>query len=174
MPNSAGSALAEPASTPDRVRRHWPVLLLLVASLAVTALATRQTQQKVVANAQLEFVSATNEISLKVTERMEARKEILLGGAGLFAASDGVTRGEWHAYVQSLRVETNLPGVLGVGYAQIVPPEHLAQHEQEIHQEGFTNYHVWHNAEPKEPRPAYNTAIIYLEPPTGRNLRAFG
>jgi len=62
-----------------------------------------------------------------------------------------------------------LPGILGLGYARLIPPERLAQHLQEIRQEGFPDYHVW----PEGERAVY-TAIIYLEPFTNRNLRAFG
>ncbi|MCX6916767.1 MAG: PAS domain S-box protein [Verrucomicrobia bacterium] len=80
-----------------------------------------------------------------------------------------MSRADWRAYVQSLQVERQLPGIQGVGYALLIPPERLAQHELEIRQEGFPKYRVW----PEGPRAVYSS-IIYLEPFTNRNLWAFG
>jgi len=151
------------------LRHYWPALLLLAAGLVTTALVTHQTQRGVVANARREFEFAGHAIEIEVRERLRAHEQILLGGAGLFAASESVSRAEWRAYVQSLQVDRQLPGILGVGYALLIPPERLSQHELEIRQEGFPNYHV----KPEGQRAVYSS-IVYLEPFTNRNLRAFG
>ena len=48
-------------------------------------------------------------------------------------------------------------------------PEELAAHEQSVRDEGFPDYRV----RPEGPRDGY-TSVVYLEPFTGRNRRAFG
>ena len=53
--------------------------------------------------------------------------------------------------------------------ALFLSPDQLAQHIQEIRSQGFPNYHIT----PAGERTAYSS-IIYLEPFSGRNLRAFG
>ena len=146
----------------------WPALLL-AAGLVATTFATYQTHLNRVANSRREFEFAIQEISLKVKERLQDHEQILRSGAGLFAASERVTRAQWHAFVQSLQVEQHLPGILGVGYAERIPPERLAEHQREVREEGFPNYRVW----PEGARATYST-ILYLEPFTNRNLRAFG
>jgi PAS domain S-box-containing protein len=155
--------------TPGLVRRSWPALLLLVAGLTATAVATRHTQLEKVAEERREFNFACREIFLKVQDRLGKHEQILRSGAALFAATEEVSRAEWRTFVQGLQVEDHSPGIQGVGYAQLVPAERLAQHQQEIRQQGFPNYRVW----PEGERAVY-TAITYLEPFTNRNLRAFG
>jgi len=51
----------------------------------------------------------------------------------------------------------------------MVPRVQLEKHTREIRAEGFPDYRVW----PEGERESYS-AIIFLEPFTGRNLRAFG
>ena len=140
-----------------------------MAGLAATAFVTRHAYVDKTTAARREFDFACHEILLKVNDRMDHHEQLLRSGAGLFDASEAVSRAGWHAFVQSLQVEAHWPGILGVGYAQLIPPERLAQHQQEIRQQGFPDYRVW----PEGPREVYS-AILYLEPFTNRNLRAFG
>ncbi len=102
-------------------------------------------------------------------DRMRDYEQVLLGTAGLFAASQSVDREEWRDYVNSLRLHQTLPGIQGVGYAKMVPDVNKAAHEAKIRSEGFPGYVI----SPSGDRPLYSS-IIYLEPFSGRNLRAFG
>jgi diguanylate cyclase (GGDEF)-like protein/PAS domain S-box-containing protein len=100
---------------------------------------------------------------------MGAYALILRGGAALFAASTMVQRSEWRAYVETLHASGSVPGIQGIGFAEVIPPEELAAHLERIRGEGFPDYSV----RPPGRRALY-TAIIYLEPFRDRNLRAFG
>jgi len=102
-------------------------------------------------------------------DRMKDYQQVLQGGAGLFASSQSVERSEWREYVDALRLHQTLPGIQGVGYAEMVLPRDKAKHEARIRAEGFPNYAI----SPPGPRDMYSS-IIYLEPFSGRNLRAFG
>ena len=159
----------EPDSAPGQALSTWPALLLLAAGLVLTGLATRHTQQDLMAAARREFDFACHEIGFKVEDRLDDHEQILRSGAALFAATEKVTRAEWRAFVQHLEVEHQWPGIQGIGYAMLLPPERLAAHIQEFRQEGFSDYKVW----PEGERAVYSS-IIYLEPFTNRNLRAFG
>lgn len=102
-------------------------------------------------------------------DRMKDYEQILLGAAGLFASSQSVERAEWREYIDSLRLHLTLPGIQGVGYSQMILAKDKALHEAKIRAEGFPNYAITPTGE----REIYSS-IIYLEPFTGRNLRAFG
>ena len=67
------------------------------------------------------------------------------------------------------RMAERYPGILGVGYAVLIRPKDLAKHIASIRSQGFPAYTV----SPPGIRELY-TSIIYLEPFSGRNLRAFG
>lgn len=102
-------------------------------------------------------------------DRMKDYEQVLLGGAGLFAASDRVSRQDWRDYVDALRLHLTLPGIEGIGYTVMVPAMDKAAHEARIRAEGFPSYAI----APAGDREIYSS-IIYLEPFSGRNLRAFG
>src|SRR5690606_24559818 len=91
------------------------------------------------------------------------------GGAGLFAASEQVSREDWRRYVSRLRLDQNYPGIQGVGFARWIEPDERQQVIESVREEGFPAFTIW----PVGERDAY-TAIIYLEPFDWRNQRAFG
>ena len=150
-------------------RRLWPAWVILAASIILTILVTLYMKSDVNFQAKREFQFACNEIRGKIHDRLIAHETILFAGAALFDASDQVTREEWRTFTQRLNVESNLPGIQGIGFALRIPPDRLAQHVQEIRSEGFPDY----NVRPEGDRGDYSS-IIYLEPFLGRNLRAFG
>jgi CHASE1-domain containing sensor protein len=63
----------------------------------------------------------------------------------------------------------NLKGIQGVGFAIVVPAHELAAHTAWIRSQGFPEYSIW----PKGNRDVY-TSVIFIEPFSDRNLRAFG
>jgi len=84
-------------------------------------------------------------------------------------ASDSVTRHEWKLYIEHTLLEKTLPGIEGVGFCMIINKENLQTHIQKVREEGFHEYKIT----PEGDRDIY-TSILYIEPFSGRNLRAFG
>lgn len=101
--------------------------------------------------------------------RLLGQAQILRGGAGLFFASQEVTRAEFRGFVAQLALNESYPGTQGVGYAVMVAPADLEAHVAAVRAEGFPTY----NVTPAGTRDVYS-AIVYLEPFVARNLRAFG
>ncbi len=150
-------------------RRVWPAWVILAASVILTIVVTFYMKTDVDVQAKREFIFACNEIRGKIDARLQAHEQILFAGAALFDASDKVTREQWRIFTQRLNLESNFPGIQGIGFALRIQPDRLAQHVKDISSEGFPDY----NVRPKGDRDAYSS-IIYLEPFLGRNLRAFG
>ncbi len=119
--------------------------------------------------AEREFQQLGNEALEAIEKRMNNHRQILLGGAGLFDASNDVSRDEWQRYVQRLDLDSNYPGILGLGYSQVVQPDQLQIFEESLRKQGFAEFAI----KPAGKRDLY-TSVIYLEPFTGRNLAAFG
>ncbi|MDO8934260.1 MAG: CHASE domain-containing protein, partial [Rhodocyclaceae bacterium] len=115
------------------------------------------------------FDQEVSHIENAILQRMKSYEQALLGGVALFDASTSVERAEWRAYVTALKLAERLPGIQGMGFSLHIAAEDLPRHEAEIRAQGFSDYTVW----PPGEQTAY-TPIIYLEPFTGRNLRAFG
>jgi len=150
-------------------KQTWLAISLLFVGLLITLIISLMVKGEVESVAKSEFGFACEEIENKITTRLHAHAQLLRSLSILFEANDGVTREDWrNAYLHQM-INKNLPGIQGVGYSIIIPKNQLAAHQKKIRNEGFPNYSV----NPKGNREIY-TAIIYLEPFTGRNLRAFG
>ncbi len=144
-------------------------IYVLLTGLVLSFLLTFSTYRNVEKQANDEFLSVSKEVALRVEARLEAHVLILHAGAALFAVSDTVTRDQWREFVERTEVHISLPGIQGIGFSYIIPEGTLEQHIEQVRQEGFPDYTV----SPTYERDIY-TSILYLEPFTGRNLRAFG
>ncbi|HSG92091.1 MAG TPA: CHASE domain-containing protein, partial [Methylotenera sp.] len=145
-----------------------PMLILLLGlafSLQQYASATDQADAALKAR----FTVAFNEVTLHVIEKIEAYEQMLRATQGLFYASDAVSRQEFQKFAKELKLEVYYPGILGLGYVPLIKPEDKAKHIAQIRGEGFLNYQI----QPEGDRDFY-TSILYLEPFSERNLRAFG
>ena len=59
---------------------------------------------------------------------------------GLYVASENVERNEFHDYVSTLDLAKNYPGIQGVGFSLIIPPQKKARHIEAVRKEGFPDY----------------------------------
>jgi PAS domain S-box-containing protein len=141
----------------------------LLLGLTVTVIAWRSADAAVEANAQREFASQVAEVRDAIRERMLVYAQVLRGGAGLHAASGGITRSQWRAYVESLQLSLYYTGVLSLGVARRVSAHERADHEAAMSAEGIADYVI----RPGGPRPEY-TPVIYVEPADERNVRVLG
>ena len=169
MTESKPHSPSPPRGVEPTPRHPWLAWGVLIAGLIITVLAALHTKVTVEATAQREFDFICEEIQRHIANRLTASAQLLHGGAGLFNTSHTVTREEWRAFTERIQVEQQLPGIQGIGFALLIPPAQLDQHIQTIRGEGFPAYRV----SPEGARPVYS-AIIYLEPFSERNLRAFG
>lgn len=151
------------------LKNTWKAFALLFIGLVLTFAATTYTAKRVERRETNEFSLVCNELKTKIEARLHAHAQLLRSGSSLFMACDTVSRNEWKSFIEKSKLERNLPGVQGVGFACIIPKAQLQNHIQSIRNQGFPNYSV----KPVDERDIY-TSIIYLEPFEGRNLRAFG
>jgi CHASE1-domain containing sensor protein len=147
----------------------WKSMLFLIVGFGITGLAVYYTRidEREIRNR--EFTLVCNDIRTKILTRLHAHALLLRTGSAFFAGSDTVSRNDWKAFIECAKVDRNLPGIQGVGFTKIIPANKLSEHIQEVRREGFPDYTV----KPSGKRDVY-TSIVYLEPFTGRNLRAFG
>ncbi len=147
----------------------WKVWALLGVGLTLSVLAAGYTRATVDAAQKREFAFVCDQIRGKTLDRLLAHEQILRSAAAFFEQTADVSREDWHRFTARNRVEQQLPGVQGLGFSQRIPRAELAAHTAQIRAEGYPAYEV----HPVGDRETYSS-IIYLEPFTGRNLRAFG
>ena len=139
-------------------RKTWPAWVALGIGLLATVFASLQVKQGIEHDAVRQFAFASDQVTLKIQERLGAYALILRGGAALFAASKAVERHEWRAYVEGLQAGGSVPGVQGIGFAQVILPHQLATHIARIRSEGFPDYTV----RPPGERAVYTSIVLSL------------
>lgn len=153
-------------SMPKSRKAAW---LFLLAGLLATGYAGHSVKSAIDSGVQRQFAASCQEIQLKIEGRLQAHKQVLLGGVALLDASDSVSRHQWHAYAERMEIDQHFNGIQGLGFSLLIPKNRLARHIAEIRSQGFPDYTV----RPAGERDIYSS-IIYLEPFKDRNLRAFG
>jgi signal transduction histidine kinase len=149
-------------------RRELIPYAILLAALAVTAAAARYAYFTAAREDQLRFETAADSVRDSIQNRIETYVAMLLGGAGLFAASEDVTRREFSSYIERLELPHNYPGIQGVGFSRRVNPDERESLLAAIRREVPT-FRFW----PEEERDDRH-AIVYLEPDDERNRLALG
>ncbi len=144
----------------------WSVLAI---SILLTVLGWRLSDESVRRRSAERFSYMVKETEHAIHNRMIDYEQVLHGGAGLFKASEAVSRRGWRAYFESLELHKFDPGIQVFGFSLWVPPLQKSNLIHSIRAEGFPQFEITPAGERAE-----HTAIIYLEPFEGRNLRAFG
>lgn len=148
-----------------RLITYSTLLFGIALSIAAFWYVSKNVQEK----EQLRFEAVTKQVTTLVKERMDAYRETLYAGVGLYDSSDNVERHEWHDFIKALKIDENFPGLQGLGFSEVIRPEEKEKHTARMRGEGFADYAI----RPEGKRELY-TSIIYLEPFDERNRRAFG
>jgi len=144
-------------------RSAIPIIVFLVG-MAATMAAVLLVARIEAENQQTRFDGLVNGVIASIETRMLAQLTLLRGAAGLFNASDEVTREEFRDYVERLSLDRNYPGVLGIGYAA-----HAETRPDIASIAGDAGLKAW----PAGERTSYS-AILYLEPMSRLNEAALG
>jgi len=154
--------------------RNWPALALPAIVVAIGLIATFSgatlLEQGRQARERLRFNGVVDQANEAVSNRLETYVAVLRAGAGLFAASQEVSRAEFRAFAQRVELTRRYPGIQGVGYSIRLPPGGEAAFLARIRSEGdapFTELLPPPNGDETH-------AILYLEPLDLRNRRALG
>ena len=164
------TATAEATERPIQFRSGlWAAWIALACSLALTLLAWRYSQQDIERRLRLEFDAEVSQVRADLNACIAGYAQTLRGAAALFAASDEVTRKEWHDYVAGLRLERDYPAIQAVAFARAVSDAGLKALVSEARRSGVADFAV----RPPGRRDRY-VVNVFAEPYTGLNAKALG
>ena len=143
--------------------------LIFSLSLCITLFAWTITTKSNQRHTQDLFKFEVAQTLSSIEQHMQGYEQVLRGGVGLFKSSDHVSRLEFHNYILNLKVDKYWPGMQGIGYAVMLKPEEKETFVNSVRLEGFNEFTVF----PAGLRDQYSS-IVYLEPFSARNQRAFG
>ncbi|MEW6704864.1 MAG: CHASE domain-containing protein [Pseudomonadota bacterium] len=155
---------------PDSAAALWRVPALVFAlTLLVTGSMAMYLLRAIERSDAGNFAHEVERTAQAMQERLDLTLTLLRGAAGLFTATEHVSREEFHHYVSRLRLGEQYHGIQGIGYTVRLAPEDVAAFEQQQRDAGLPQFRVW----PDTPRDEYHS-IVYLEPQDARNRAAMG
>lgn len=166
--------MTQPSSAFDlSAKRSWLLRglpwFILASGVLLVLVSWYDMRDKTIKQQQIEFNLLFDRFTLSIENQLKANEQVLRGVVGLFNASNKVDGNEFRAYVAALKLEELHPGILGVGFSQLIDPKDLLKHVKSMRAEGVPDFSI----NPPGQRDIY-TSIIYLEPFNWRNQRAFG
>ncbi|MFZ0407837.1 MAG: CHASE domain-containing protein [Cyanobium sp.] len=149
--------------------RQLPLIVLLIG-LAITAGVTEQNRSlNRQAHERIE-AALIGDVSDAIEMKLRQAVDTIRGVAGLFSASNPVSRQQFRRYYDTLDHEGGgLEGIQGIGFSAFVPAGAGQALSIRIRAEGFQDFTI-HPAGSR----LYTSAIVFLEPFNLRNRRAFG
>jgi two-component system, OmpR family, sensor kinase len=148
---------------------YYPAIIVLIALLSFTLFAYYQAKMSAQEKRERMFDNRLKQLTEDINLRMQDYIQILKGCQGLFYGSDSITANDWKVYINSLDIDNIYPGIQGIAYAAYIPASDSSKLEETIRKSGFSDFNIRSSF-----KNDYLTPIIFIEPFTGRNLRAFG
>lgn len=150
-------------------REHVIPIIIFLIGIVATLSVFIFSRNNITEREEEHFSSEASKITEILQNRMNIYANLLAGWRGFFSGSSSVERDEWHAYVESLDIWNNYPGIQGLGFSKV-----LTLHEKDdfiaaVRKEGFPDFTIT----PEGMRDEY-TSILFLEPFDEKNKRAFG
>ncbi|MDP7223421.1 MAG: CHASE domain-containing protein [Alphaproteobacteria bacterium] len=138
-----------------------PVLamLTLLVPLGLTFYAWKISSENAYQETLAQFQTLSQENEKALLNRIDTYNYALLGGAGFLQGSNFVSRTEWRHYVETIDVQTNFPGINGIGVIDEVKPENLAPYIQSVRENEAPYFKIHPET---QDRPYY--IINYIEP----------
>jgi len=149
---------------------HLPfaALLLLALPLGLTFYAWQVISENdyLRGDAKFETLSIAGEKALE--NRLASYGNALLGAASFIQGSSSVTRAEWRAYAETIRLRENFPGLNGLAWVQPIETAALPEFVRSRRADGAPNFSIHPRTEGLP-----NYIVTFVEP-EGENRAALG
>jgi two-component system, OmpR family, sensor kinase len=151
------------------VKHYYPAIILLFSLTAFTLYSYYELASIIKTRREKLFEQRSAAVAEVLNKRLLDYIQILKGCQSLFYTSDSVTAAQWRTYVTNLNLEDNYPGIQAVAYAPYISQSDVSGLELRVKKSGHEAFRVKSDFKNK-----YLTPILFIEPHSGRNLRAFG
>jgi len=117
----------------------------------------------------LRFEHEVDALTEDILAHLKAYDVVMRGAAGLFGASDEVSREEFRRYYEALDLPENYMGFLNLGYARALPTEQVPVEAARMHAAGYPEFEI----HPQVPGDEH-AIVVLIEPADGVNAQAYG
>jgi PAS domain S-box-containing protein len=121
------------------------------------------------------FTKVAEAATQSIRSRLEIYADSLRAGGAFYAASEHISRRDWHDYASSLDLLTRYPGINGMGVVLPVAPAEVDRFVAEARADGMPDFSIRAIPGTGDPRRAGDDhfVILYIEP-VSLNLPAIG
>jgi len=141
---------------------------VFATSLIVTAAVWAASHAVVRAQDDQRFTNSTIRARRALETRLQAQVGLLRTTAGMFTSQREISPKEFAAFVATIDVPRNYPGMRGLGFSLRVPEGQLDAVEADQRRSGRKNFRIYPSGAGEQ------HAIVLLEPEDSRNRIAFG
>ena len=147
-----------------------PALIVLITMMVLVGFSWR-TAKRAIDEARTEEVNErAGYAETNIRQRLLLNENTLRAGSGLFGSPSVVTRQQWVNFVNSLHLSERMPGIIGLGYSELITAEQLPAYIQGMRTQGFPDFAI----NPAEPSRDLYSSISFIEPQNERNRQALG
>lgn len=125
-----------------QIQRPWIPYIIFVVTLTLTLLATFYVNEAIYMQDRFRFNSSVLDTNTNIRTQLETYIALLRGTTGLFAAEPNITKEEFTNYVNTLNIQKNYAGAMGLGYVQKVENNELGSFIQLTQQQDNENFMV--------------------------------
>lgn len=144
--------------------------LLLATLLMITVGVTYLFYQNSTNRDKLRFKNEADHIQTALQSRIDLYIALLKSGRGYIQSKEDISRVDFARFVESLELEKNYIGGLGIGYTKLFTSEDRGPFVTQMRErEGFADFEVFPASES-----SLQQAIVFLEPLTNANRKAIG
>jgi PAS domain S-box-containing protein len=174
VPSTTKEPGGAPKAAPDggsRLRQWRAALLVACAGVALTVAMLYRVSDSLREEGRANLGVESERIGDEIRGRMNVYSTMLASGAGLFHASDLVTRNDWSDYASSLEIGRNYPGIQNLAYLERVTSEGRQEFEERVSREQEMKVAIrpMPGVTPPELYP-----VLYVYPESGRNRGTLG
>lgn len=152
-----------------QTQRRWSPYLIFITSLILTGVCATYVVLRANSEDRFRFDNQVNITISTIENQFNTYTTALLGGRGLFDASDEVTRDEFRSYSLGLGLHKKYRGIAGFGFIKKILPDDVADLYEQMNAEGHSNFAIY----PDGDRQTYYV-IRYIEPTDAKNIKSLG
>jgi signal transduction histidine kinase len=140
----------------------------IMLSFVVGLLFYVATANTIDSDAQQRFDNMARSVQTTINGRIKSYTDVLRGSASLFQTDPGLTREQFHHYVEGLALEQEFPGVEAFNFARYVTEAERPEFEARMRKEmaAASSSNLPFRITPPGRRASYNV-IVYIEPVAG-------
>ncbi len=124
------------------VKAWLPAILALALSAFVGTSVWQTRQARQTHDLAADFSVESRELAMRLQERMTAYRQILRGTRSLWTVQGVLSREEWWRHVAHLMLQSDFPGVRGLGFMPMVAREFQERHVNRMQRYGYPGYQL--------------------------------